>query len=218
MVRFFRFAALLIISFAVITVILRALAAIDSPPIRGLFTNPDGTQCQMPCLFGIRTGETTFNDAIRLLKAHPLTRDLPSQYVQAGAFVGMRYVGNDVEIRLWPDDTGSNDYSRFVTSIDLIATNATGGALSLGDVIASLGEPERTGFFWSFDSSHLFFVSFYFDQYLRISHESTVNGDQAYIYASSRFVNLNISNTNAGVGHQSWRGFTSLERYTAAER
>src|SRR5262249_44610444 len=47
-----------------------------------LFTNPDGSPCSQPCLFGIRPGVTTYDEAVRLLKAHPLTRQYP-HYLQA---------------------------------------------------------------------------------------------------------------------------------------
>jgi hypothetical protein len=39
-----------------------------------LFTNPDGTVCVSPCLFGVRPGETHASEAIALLEQHPLTR------------------------------------------------------------------------------------------------------------------------------------------------
>lgn len=45
-------------------------------PMIGLFTNPDGSRCEMPCLFGIRAGETTFEDVIILVQNHPMTHNL----------------------------------------------------------------------------------------------------------------------------------------------
>jgi hypothetical protein len=38
-----------------------------------VFTNADGTPCNMPCAFGIEVGKTSFDDAILLLGQHPLT-------------------------------------------------------------------------------------------------------------------------------------------------
>src|SRR5260221_14186415 len=38
-----------------------------------LFTNPDGTPCERPCLFGIRVGKTSYTRAIDLLRLHPFT-------------------------------------------------------------------------------------------------------------------------------------------------
>ncbi len=45
-------------------------------PLMPLFTMPDGSPCQMPCLFGIKAGETTLEDAIALVQTHSLTRNL----------------------------------------------------------------------------------------------------------------------------------------------
>lgn len=36
-------------------------------------SNPDGTPCAQPCLFGIHPGETSGEQAMRLLETHPLT-------------------------------------------------------------------------------------------------------------------------------------------------
>src|SRR3954464_5587628 len=41
-----------------------------------VFTNPDGSACKMPCMFGIRLNETKFEDAVSLLKQHPLTEGI----------------------------------------------------------------------------------------------------------------------------------------------
>lgn len=46
-----------------------------------LFTNPDGSPCQRPCMLGIRPGNMTFEAAIALLKTHPVTRNLDFQAV-----------------------------------------------------------------------------------------------------------------------------------------
>jgi hypothetical protein len=39
-----------------------------------IFTNSDGSLCEIPCVFGIEIGKTTSHKAIDLLKAHPMTR------------------------------------------------------------------------------------------------------------------------------------------------
>jgi hypothetical protein len=45
-------------------------------PLIPLFTNPDGLHCEMPCLLGIRVGETMLEDAIALVQSHPMTYNL----------------------------------------------------------------------------------------------------------------------------------------------
>src|SRR5713101_8684360 len=48
-------------------------------PLSALFTNPDGSPCVKPCLFGVRPGETTLDDALKILDRHPLTHSLKQQ-------------------------------------------------------------------------------------------------------------------------------------------
>lgn len=50
--------------------------ALNPDPLIGLFTNPDGSACEMPCLLGIQTGETTVGEAITLVQNHPMTYNL----------------------------------------------------------------------------------------------------------------------------------------------
>jgi hypothetical protein len=45
-------------------------------PLMLLFTNPDGSACKMPCLFGIRPDEMHVGEALDMLRTHPLTRNL----------------------------------------------------------------------------------------------------------------------------------------------
>src|SRR5260221_9359246 len=71
-----RFFGLLLIPFLVTTVSVyatRMIGGLHPSSAAVLFTNPDGSPCKLPCLFGIRPGETTVEEALRLLKTHPLT-------------------------------------------------------------------------------------------------------------------------------------------------
>src|SRR5258707_4536031 len=43
-------------------------------PIAVLFTNPDGSPCQMPCLFGVRPSVMTLDEGLKILDQHPLTQ------------------------------------------------------------------------------------------------------------------------------------------------
>src|SRR5690349_11671995 len=45
-----------------------------SPPVAAIFTNPDGSACELPCLFGVNAHQA--RQAVALLVQHPLTRDL----------------------------------------------------------------------------------------------------------------------------------------------
>lgn len=45
-----------------------------TPAVAAVVSNPDGSPCEQPCMFGIRPGETRREQGIRLLQSHPLTR------------------------------------------------------------------------------------------------------------------------------------------------
>ncbi|MBX3064333.1 MAG: hypothetical protein KF726_15250 [Anaerolineae bacterium] len=51
----------------------RVVGGTRSNPILALFTNPNDTACEMPCLFGIRPGVTRLAEAVQLIRTHPLT-------------------------------------------------------------------------------------------------------------------------------------------------
>jgi len=67
--------ALLVINMILI-IMFKFVGTTRQDPLMPLFTNPDGTPCQMPCLLGIQPGKTTLKEAIALVKLHPLTSSL----------------------------------------------------------------------------------------------------------------------------------------------
>lgn len=61
----------LVLSFIVMIAIARLQGDKNPSPFATLFTDPSGTLCRPPCIFGIRPGETPFDDGIKILKSHP---------------------------------------------------------------------------------------------------------------------------------------------------
>ena len=59
-------------------------------PIAVLFTNPDGSPCQMPCLFGVRPGEMTVDEGLQVLGKHPLTQGMTTRNSELGIVVYSR--------------------------------------------------------------------------------------------------------------------------------
>src|SRR5690349_5351068 len=59
-----------------LVILLSGLAGHFRPPmfLSTFMTNPDGTTCNRPCLFGIHPGETNLDQAKLILASHPLTR------------------------------------------------------------------------------------------------------------------------------------------------
>ncbi len=64
------------------------LGTFKSNPMMPLFTNPDGSRCEMPCLFGIQAGITTIEEAITLIQHHPLTHNLRLVYKDDEVSIG----------------------------------------------------------------------------------------------------------------------------------
>ncbi len=66
----------LIVILGVGMVFARAIGGTQPNPVAAWRTNPDGSSCGESCLFGIVPGVTSMDEAVKLIKAHPLTRDM----------------------------------------------------------------------------------------------------------------------------------------------
>jgi len=65
----------------------RVLGMAQANPVATLFTNPDGSPCRMPCLFGVRPGEMTLEEGLKILDQHPLTHRMTARYSDLGVVV-----------------------------------------------------------------------------------------------------------------------------------
>src|SRR5205809_660621 len=62
----------------------KAIGNLNENPLTGWFTNSDGSVCTMPCLFGIQPGITQYEDAIKIIQLHPVTRSMQKDYKELG--------------------------------------------------------------------------------------------------------------------------------------
>jgi hypothetical protein len=123
----------LIICFTVGLAAIRSIGAAQANPIAILFTNPDGSPCHMPCLFGVRPGDTTIGEAIRALRVHPLTHDMVLLPVMVGgAKYGIELRAEGVRIMLSTQEAYSNDGMQ-VTNINLVPIAKSPGGLPEAD-------------------------------------------------------------------------------------
>ncbi|MEP7285437.1 MAG: hypothetical protein ABI947_06690 [Chloroflexota bacterium] len=101
MIRILRLVTVLTATLAALIAIVLAIGATQPSPILPLFTDPDGSACQMPCLFGVRPGVTLYKDAVLLLHSHPLLQGLQWNKDDKVLY------GKEVEIRVFlnPDDS-----------------------------------------------------------------------------------------------------------------
>src|SRR5436853_480147 len=99
--RFIRLALVLTIIFSFTILTSRLVGATQANPISVLFTNPDGSPCQMPCLFGVRPGETTLDEGLQILDKHPLTHGMSRKNLSDGVTLHSQ----EVFIDLWASET-----------------------------------------------------------------------------------------------------------------
>jgi hypothetical protein len=73
--RWIRAALVIALLVAILPVSARLIGQQQDSSMASLFTHPDGSACQRPCLFGVMPGETTAGNAELMLRSHPLTRE-----------------------------------------------------------------------------------------------------------------------------------------------
>jgi hypothetical protein len=109
-------------------------------------TNPDGSLCAEPCLFGIRPDITNYADIPAIIAAHPVARYIPQPNVQ----IRSSWTGNGFTFMALKDispklgDQATSLYVFFVTQQRLakdIVDNYPRLSLTVGQVITFLGAP-----------------------------------------------------------------------------
>jgi len=109
----------------------------QQPEWLAFLPSPDEA-CAMPCWHGIRPGQTRADEAIRLLRAHPLSGRVVTSYYN-------RVNGDGVIV--WVVDAGNRDDARGPLNARLRARNhrivniTLSSGLLAGDALLALGQP-----------------------------------------------------------------------------
>jgi hypothetical protein len=184
----------------------RTVSAAQKSPIVALFSAPDGTPCVQPCMFGVRPGETSFNDGLLLLKEHPLLRGLEEQLVLHDS--GIQFVvfsGTGIRVTVLED--GNERIWHITVQIDL--AKALTPIASTGEIVAFLGAPDLV----LIDNRYIGpVVSIYYRQSnLEIANERP----SSFVNKSDRSVSFFIQSTTLEewAGATPWQGFTTIDRY-----
>jgi len=132
----------------------RWLGYTQSPNLALLFTYPDGTPCQRPCLFGIRPGQSSYAQAVALLQFHPLTHGFSSP--------GMRNVFSTRFLAVIVSLDGDDRVSR-ITLMSATDASPVAEITTYGQMIDHLGVPTQVkaggGQLWSYyPSAHMVFT------------------------------------------------------------
>lgn len=146
-------------SFILTAVILASILAsvmvgrlLPPTPFERIFTYPDGRPCVVACLFGARPNTTRYEEAVSLLKQHPLTRDLLQR--ERIATYGMVFEGREMIVELLGHADGRllqislhiepTDVQRLrLTSQGVPLPEAEVKEASLGALVARLGQPDQ---------------------------------------------------------------------------
>jgi hypothetical protein len=184
-----------------------------SLPFAALFTTPEGQSCQQPCMFGVRMGHTSYEEALSLLAAHPLTSGLPSQ--RSVGRNGMVYLAEGVTVGL------SRNAEGVISQIDIQvepyhlrqSQNLPVSGLSamrFGDMVAGLGAPDYIE--PTVDQSWRVTVAYYRAANLRIVYNQSL-ADRPQTHAPLRSLYMNLAPTSFDSVMFTWLGYTNFRRY-----
>jgi hypothetical protein len=199
----------------------RLIGGMRPSPLAVLATNPDGTACETPCIFGIRPGETNLERAITLLASHPLTRDFSVMYQKPFTIRGEPY--DDILVQV---DTNSAGLVEMVSlsagflkpSADLSTSPFLPQPAFFADVLGQYGAPDYvlirlkgmppvfTGgglMIWFADDPHPS------DHFAGTQALRMIQVFRAKNCASSESASINNHDGRL------WLGFTTLQRYTS---
>jgi hypothetical protein len=185
----------------------RTVSAVQNSPLVALFSAPDGSPCAPPCLFGVRPGETPFNDAVILLKQHPLLRGSEEQLVFGGAGLqSIGFTGIGIHVTVQEDRNKRIEH----ISIEIAPENVLIPIASMGDTVAFLGTPDFVFIdYWSYVGP-LSWVYYHQKNLIIINHQRsisvTIEDPAVRIYSQA-------APLKELTGSMPWQGFTTIDRY-----
>ena len=148
MARFFKHGLTLCLFLTAVTggVMLTARREPLSDFARLFMTNPNGSLCRPPCLFGIQPDETSYQSSVAIMKAHPVSKYfvhpmkalMPDWYGQNFNFLMDTY--NSVR---QPTTRATAIYMDFTNEMGKPDARVPPLTISAGDVIRYLGNPEK---------------------------------------------------------------------------
>ncbi|MCC7448334.1 MAG: hypothetical protein IT324_13015 [Anaerolineae bacterium] len=218
MFRLIRLTILLVITCGTAIFAARLVGRTRPVPLAILFTNPNGTPCPRPCLFGVQPGATSFSDAVAMVRAHPFTRALGRDEIsdQGQSYVSFNGPSMNIDVSSGSDDrVGSINIHINIAALRL-APEPLLRDVSLGEFVALFGVPHgveaqsgATISFYSGDSMIVISPNILLVGESRISAESPLGS--IMLEVPDAFAQ-ELTFTRAGL--RPWRGFSNVRRYT----
>jgi hypothetical protein len=186
----------------------RTVSAAQKSPIVALFSTPDGSPCVQPCMFGVRPGETLFNDAVQLLKQHPLLVGFEDQITLGDS--GLQYATfgkNRVEIYLEED----NDDRVLFIRLELFPPGLVISPFSFGDLVLFFGVPEYVSV-GNYQVAEIGYHYFHLNYARPGTHTMSVNDQFERLFVRAFPLD---EPSRLGVP---WQGFTTIARYARSTK
>jgi hypothetical protein len=191
--------------FAVAILLARLAGSIHPAPDRYsiLFTNPDSSPCEIPCILGVQPGTATIDSAVRTLRRHPFSRGMRESVSRPGI---VTFQANGIGITVASEYRSSPD----VQTIYLwFCRSQSFDVGTLTDAIIALGHPESVLAVVSGGCENRAYTEVYHrDKGIIVYYEwSTPDaislGDRPFAIKAVKAVR----------GEVIWRGFGRVERY-----
>jgi hypothetical protein len=189
LVKLVRCCAISILIFAATILVTRLISHAQPLPTPGMFTNPDGSPCTLPCLFGIRPGVTTTKEAVALLRAHPLTQSLyfdEQRMVLAGIDAEVLVIWHNNLVTSILLDRFGPSFNRYARPQSLLVEACN--QASLGNVINLFGLPDHFGGEFPGDSVHIDYSTIS----ISFRHRTTGNYGSWELTPNGQFASVNV--------------------------
>src|SRR5260370_1108183 len=95
-------ASLIVVLAGVLSVTI-AISSAQAMPLSSLFSNPNGSPCEQPCMLGLQPGVTEFNIADERLQAHPFLQGRFKRYADRTSRDLVEYVTTNLRIVITKD-------------------------------------------------------------------------------------------------------------------
>jgi len=139
MFRLIRLTLLLIVACAAAIFAAHLIGGTRPNPLAILFTNPDGTPCQRPCLLGVRPGVTKYEDAVTLIRKHPFTaRFQKYRIINTASCISPE---NDAIVLSICRGDSNNVILVSVFWLDAVDKLPVPYSITTGDIVSTLGVP-----------------------------------------------------------------------------
>lgn len=164
-----------------------------------LFTNPDGSPCERPCIFGIEPGKITFFQGDAILKQHPATARLDLRPTSSGFF------------------SAFFAYDQFTVDVEeqYIQLAFFDLDFAAGDVIAYFGLPASVDLYGDASPTSLIPLGFHLNyKTFRVSVERTASD---YVLSTDKVVMVLVqTDLDAEIIGGQWQGFGRANKYPPA--